>query len=102
MPTGMNLENKSDARKTTVIKNKILVLRLILELFKNAGYGSIREKGYKFIQFGKSVNEHWECGLGFAVKNTLLQSVEVKSDGNQRVAAYFKLRGNKRSQMRKC
>ena len=33
----------------------------------------------------KSVDESREHGVGFATKNTLLQSVEVGSDGNKRI-----------------
>ena len=34
---------------------------------------------------GKSVDERREYGVGFAVKNKLLQSVEVGCDGNERI-----------------
>ncbi|MCP4267312.1 MAG: hypothetical protein GY777_17355, partial [Candidatus Brocadiaceae bacterium] len=89
MTTGMDPENISDARKSAVINNELLRLKVdiaALQETRLAGQGSIREKDYTFFWFGKSVEERREHGVGFAVKNTLLQSVEVGSDGNKRIA----------------
>ena len=41
-----------------------------------------------------SADERREHGVGFAVKNTLLQSVEVGSDGNERITT-LRLHTNK-------
>ena len=89
MTTGMDPENISDARKTAIINNELLRLKVdiaALQETRLAGQGSIREKDYTFFWYGKSVDERREHGVGFAVKNTLLQSVEVGSDSNERIA----------------
>ena len=88
MTTGINTENISDARKTAIINNELLRLKVdiaALQETRLAGQGSIKENDYTFFWHGKSVDERREHGVGFAVKNTLLQSVEVGSDGNERI-----------------
>ena len=90
MTTGMDtdIDNTSDARKTAIINNELLRLKVdiaALQETRLAGQGSIREKNFTFFWHGKSVDERREHGVGFAVKNTLLQSVEVGSDGNERI-----------------
>ena len=50
-----------------------------------AGQGLIRERDYTFFLNGKSVDERRKHVVGFAVKNTLLQSVEIGSDDNNRI-----------------
>ena len=88
MTTGMDPENINDARKTAIINNELLRLKVdiaALQETRLAGQGSIKEKNFTFFWFGKSVEERKEYGVGFAVKNTLLQHVEV-GDGNERIA----------------
>ena len=53
---------------------------------KLAGHSSIKENYFTFFWFGKSSNERKEYGVGFTVKNTLLQYVKVGSNGNERIA----------------
>ena len=53
-----------------------------------ASQGSIREKYFTFFWHGKSVNERRQHGVGFAAKNTLLQSVEGGFDGNERMTTF--------------
>ena len=49
-----------------------------------AGQGSIKKKkDYTFSWHGNSVDELREHGVWFAVKNTLLQSIEVESVSNE-------------------
>ena len=88
MTTGIDTENISDARKTAIINNELLRLKVdiaALQETRLAGQGSIKENDYTFFWHGKSIDERREHGVGFAVKNTLLQSVEVGSDGNERI-----------------
>ena len=75
MTTGMDPENINDARKTAIINNELLRLKVdiaALQETRLAGQGSIKEKNFTFFWFGKSVEERKEYGVGFAVKNTLL------------------------------
>ncbi|MEL6806088.1 MAG: endonuclease/exonuclease/phosphatase family protein, partial [Bacteroidota bacterium] len=84
-----DIENTRDVRKTAVINNELVRLKVdiaALQETRLAGHGSIREKDFTFFWHGKSVDERREHGVGFAVKNTLLRSVEVGSDGNERIA----------------
>ncbi|XP_055876902.1 craniofacial development protein 2-like [Biomphalaria glabrata] len=50
-----------------------------------ANSGSIKEKDYSFFWQGKAESEVREHGVGFAVKNTLLNTVELKSNGSERL-----------------
>ena len=82
----MVTNNTSDARTTVVINNELLRLKFdiaALQETRLADQRSIREKEFTSFWHGKSADELREHGVGFAVKNTLLQSVEVGSDGNK-------------------
>ena len=75
-------------KKTVIINNELFRLKVdiaVLQKIQIAGQGSIKENYYAFFWHGKSVDEHREHGVGFAVKNTHLQSVEVGSDVNERI-----------------
>ena len=47
--------------------------------------GSLREKNYTFFWKGKEVEEPRLYGVGFAVRNNLLSSVEPPSNGSERI-----------------
>ena len=86
----MDTENTSDAKKTVIINNELFRLKVdiaVLQKIQIAGQGSIKENYYTFFWHGKSVDEHRKhsVGFAFAVKNTLLQYLEVGSDGNERI-----------------
>ena len=88
MTTGMDTDNTCDARKTAIINNELLRLKIdiaALQETRLAGQGSITEKDFTFFWHSKSVDERREHGVGFSVKNTLLQPVEVGFDGNERI-----------------
>ena len=77
MTTGMDTENINDARKTAVINNELLRLKVdiaALQETRLAGQGSFKENNYTFFWHSKSVDVGREHGVGFAVKNALLQS----------------------------
>ena len=89
MTTGMetDIDNTSDARKTTIINNTLLRFKLDIATFRETsltGQGFIREKDFMFFQYGKSVDERREHGVGFTVKATLLHHVEVGPFSNER------------------
>uniref|UniRef100_A0A2C9KAG3 Endonuclease/exonuclease/phosphatase domain-containing protein n=1 Tax=Biomphalaria glabrata TaxID=6526 RepID=A0A2C9KAG3_BIOGL len=50
-----------------------------------ADSGSIKEKDYSFFWQGKAESEVSEHGVGFAVKNTLLNTVDLKCNGSERL-----------------
>ena len=84
----MDTENISDTRKTVIINNELIRLKVdiaALQETRLAGQGTIKENSYTFFWHGKSIDESRERDVGFVVKNTLLQSVEVGSDGNERI-----------------
>ena len=58
--TGKDPEYINDARKTAIINNEILRLKVdiaALQETRLAGQGSIKEKDFTFFWFGKSVEE---------------------------------------------
>ena len=89
MSTGMDPKNTSDVRKTAIINNKLLCLKVdvaALQEKRLTGQSSVREKDYTFFWYGRSVDERRNHGVGFAVKNTLLQSLELESDSDKCIA----------------
>lgn len=90
MMTGLaeNLNNISDARKTAVINDELKRLNVdiaTLQETRLADSGTLREKDYTFYWQGKGSDEPREYGVGFAVKNTLLRTVEPGSNGSARL-----------------
>ena len=73
-----DLNDISDARKTSVINNELARLQVDIATLQETrlpGSGSLREKDYTFFWQGKSEEEVREHGVGFAVRNTLLGMV---------------------------
>ncbi|XP_072030502.1 craniofacial development protein 2-like [Amphiura filiformis] len=90
MTTGLSsdLQNISDIRKTVIINNELLRLQVdiaALQETRLADYGCLKESDYTFYWQGKKEEETREYGVGFAVKNTLTDSVELGSSGTERL-----------------
>ena len=56
-----------------------------LQEIRIAVQGSIGENYFTFFWHCKSVDEHREHGVGFAVKNMILQHGKVESHGNEHI-----------------
>lgn len=83
-----NLQDISDARKTAVINDELLRLHVdiaALQETRLAGSGKLKEKDYTFFWQGKSAEESREHGVGFAVRNSLLNMVEPGDKGSERL-----------------
>lgn len=90
MLSGMDddLCNIKNVRKTAIIDTELHRLSadiVALQETRLAGQGSIREKNYTFFWHGKHENKRREHGVGFAVRNALVKSVEIGEDGSERV-----------------
>ena len=89
MTTGLDdLKNISDARKTAVINDEHLRLKIDISTLQEtrlADSGSLKEKDYTFYWQGKSAEHRREHGVGFAVRNTLLKTVEPGDKGCERL-----------------
>ena len=85
MTTGLDdLKNISDVRKTAVINDELLRLKIdiaALQETRLADSGRLKEKDYTFFWKGKSTEHRREHGVGFAVRNTLLKMVEPGDKG---------------------
>ena len=75
-------------RKTAVINNELLRLQVdiaALQETRLADTGSLTESDYTLFWQGKKETETREYGIGFAVKNTLTDSIEIGSSGTERL-----------------
>lgn len=83
-----NLQDISDTRKTAIINNELLRLQVdivTLQETRLAGSGTLKEKDYTFFWQGKPAEDLREYGVGFAVRNSLLKSVEPGNNGSERL-----------------
>ena len=90
MLTGISddLRSIDDFRKTAVINNELFRLNVdivALQETRLAEAASLREKDYTFFWQGKPKDEKREHGVGFAVKNSLLNMIEAPSKGSERI-----------------
>uniref|UniRef100_A0A2C9LCX7 Endonuclease/exonuclease/phosphatase domain-containing protein n=1 Tax=Biomphalaria glabrata TaxID=6526 RepID=A0A2C9LCX7_BIOGL len=90
LQTGLNenLPDIEDVRKSAIINDELSRLKVdivALQETRLADSGSIKEKDYSFFWQGKTESEVREHGVGFAVKNTLLNTVELKCNGSERL-----------------
>ncbi|XP_055901527.1 uncharacterized protein LOC129928949 [Biomphalaria glabrata] len=90
LQTGLNenLPDIEDVRKSAIINDELSRLKVdiaALQETRLADSGSIKEKDYSFFWQGKAESEVREHGVGFAVKNTLLNTVELKCNGSERL-----------------
>lgn len=90
MLTGLSndMQDIDDTRKTAVINNELLrqsVDIAALQETRLADSGTLKEKDYTFFWKGKQSDEPREHGVGFAVKNSLLSTVEPDGEGSERL-----------------
>ena len=77
-----------DLRKTAIIDRELHRLRVdvaALQETRLADDGTLREKNYTFFWQGKKADEPRIHGVGFAVKNSLLATIEPPAGGNERL-----------------
>ena len=77
-----------DARKTAVISRELKRLNIDIAALQETrlpSNGSLKEEDYTFFWQGKAQEEHRVHGVGFAVRNSLLASVEPPSEGTARI-----------------
>ena len=90
MTPGLNedLTKIDDSRKTAVIDSELERLNIDLAALQETrlpGNGSLKEKSYTFFWQGTDPEERREYGVGFAIKNSLLHSVEHQTNGTERL-----------------
>ena len=77
-----------DSRKTAIINRELKRLNIDIAALQETrlpSNGSLREQDYTFYWQGKEPEEPRLHGVGFAVKNSLLSSVEPPSQGTPRI-----------------
>nr|XP_058967531.1 craniofacial development protein 2-like [Pocillopora verrucosa] len=90
MLTGLSedLQDVSDSRKTAIINDELRRLNVdiaTLQETRLADSGRLKEKDYTFFWQGKSPNVPRQHGVGFAVKNNLLNMVKPGNSGSERL-----------------
>jgi len=83
-----DLQQVNDSRKTAIIDRELTRLNIdiaALQETRLASNGSLREQNYTFFWQGKKPEEPRVHGVGFAVKNSLLSTVEPPSTGSARI-----------------
>ena len=83
-----DLQAIDDARKTAVIDRELHRLNIDIAALQETRLpenGSLKEEHYTFFWQGKSADEPREQGVGFAVRNSLLQMIEPPTDGTERI-----------------
>ena len=66
-----------DSRKTAIIDRELLRLNVDIAALQETrlpGAGSLKERNYTFFWQGQEPHEHRLYGVGFAVRNSLLQA----------------------------
>ena len=83
-----DIQQIDDARKTAVISRELKRLNIDIAALQETrlpSNGSLKEEDYTFFWQGKAPEEHRVHGVGFAVRNSLLPSVEPPSEGTARI-----------------
>ena len=83
-----DLTKISDSRKTAIINNELLRLNIDIAALQETRLPDLQklaEKDYTFFWQGKGFDEHRQHGVGFAVRNSLLQMIETPSKGTERI-----------------
>ena len=83
-----DLQKIDDSRKTAIIDRELLRLDIDiagLQETRLPGDGSLKERNYTFFWQGQEPHEHRLYGVGFAVKNSLLQAIEAPTAGTPRI-----------------
>ena len=79
------LQHVNDARKTAIINDELKRLKIdiaALQETRLASNGCISESDYTFFWQGKAPEQTRIHEVGFAVKNSLLSSIEPPSEGS--------------------
>ena len=81
MTTDHNLTNENtDARKTAIIDTELSLCGIhiaALQETRLVGSGTIKEEHFTFYWFGRPANQPRLYGTGFAVKNSLIGSIQT-------------------------
>lgn len=90
MTTGISpdIRTVSDIRKTATINKELLRLQVDIAALQETRLpdsGSLKESDYTFFWQGKTATETREHGVGFAVRNTLLDTVELGNVSTERL-----------------
>lgn len=90
MLTGLpnDMQDIDGTRKTADINNELLRQSVNVaapQETRLAGFGTLKVKNYTFFWKGKHSDEPIEHGVGFAVKNSLMSSVEPDGKGSERL-----------------
>lgn len=83
-----DIRNISDIRKTAIINNELSRLKVditALQETRLADTGCLKESDYTFFWQGKQEEEVREHGVGFAVRNSLLQNVQLSDSATERL-----------------
>ena len=83
-----DLQLINEARKTAIIDLELKRLNIDIAALQETrlpANGSLREKNYTFFWQGLGVNDQRIHGVGFAVRNTLMSSIEPPSQGSSRI-----------------
>ncbi|XP_030839694.1 uncharacterized protein LOC100887870 [Strongylocentrotus purpuratus] len=83
-----NLLEVDDTRKTAIIDRELKRLNIDIAALKEtrlSSDGSIREEDYTIFWQGREPQERQQHGVGFAVRNSLLSSIEPPSRGTERI-----------------
>ena len=88
MMTGLpsDLQIISDIQKTAIIKNKLLCLQIDITALQETRHTEsrcLRESDYTFFWQGKKKEDVCEHGIGFVVRNTLLDKVQLWSSATE-------------------
>lgn len=79
-----DLQHVDDSRKTAIIA-RLNVSIAALQRTRHASSGSLREENYTFFWNGKEPDKPRLYGVGFAVRNSLMASVEPQTGGTERI-----------------
>jgi len=90
MRTGLSddLRVISDLRKTAVIDRELHRLNVDIAALQETRLpedGSLKEEHYTFFWQGRGIEDVREHGVGFAVRNTLLRTIEPPHGGTERI-----------------
>ena len=83
-----DLRQINDSRKTAIIDSELFRLNIdiaALQETRLADSGMLREKDYTFFWQGRAEGEARIHGVGFAVKNSLLSSIQPPTEGTERI-----------------
>jgi len=83
-----DLQDVSNSRKIAVINYELKRLHVdiaTLQETRLADSGLLKEKDYMFFWQGKSSYEPGQHGVGFGVRNSLLNTIELGGDGSKRL-----------------